>query len=705
MESSTVPHRWRFFRVGGVDQVRIETGGDFLNLHKLDPKLWVALACPVRGIEFDEKTLALVDRDKDQRIRVPEILEAVKWTTSMLNDPNVLTRGGDLPLENINDATPEGKQMLSSAKQILLNLGKGGASTISVADTMETATVFAATKFNGDGVLPLDSIEDADVRATATDIVACFGSEPDRSGKLGVTQARLDQFIAEATAYIEWWKKAETDTANVLPLGETTNAALAALNAIRGKVDDYFARCRLASFDPRALGALNRLEVDYLAIAAKDMTFAAQEVAGFPLARIEARRELPLRDGVNPAWIAAVEALVEKTMKPLLGDGRTSLSESEWSQLQSKFKAYEAWSDSKAGVSVEKLGLARLRQILEGKSTAALAALIAQDKALEPEMNSIANVERLARYYRDLHRLLNNFVSFSDFYSRQRKAIFQAGTLYLDQRSCDLVLTVEDPARHASMAGMAGAYLAYCDCVRKATGEKLSIVAAFTDGDSEQLMVGRNGIFYDRKGRDWDVTITKIVDNPISIRQAFFAPYKKLVRMVEEQAAKRAATAQAEVDQKLAATASASLAQEKGKPVQPPKGIDTGTLAAIGLVLTTLLGALGGIFASILKLAWWQIPLAFTGIIIAISMPSVIAAWLKLRKRNLGPILDANGWAVNARARINVPFGGSLTQIASLPFNSDKSLEDPFAEKRNPWFALSLLLVFVAIAVYVLINL
>ena len=35
-------------------------------------------------------------------------------------------------------------------------------------------------------------------------------------------------------------------------------------------------------------------------------------------------------------------------------------------------------------------------------------------------------------------------------------------------------------------------------------------------------------------------------------------------------------------------------------------------------------------------------------------------AWLKLRKRNLGPILDANGWAVNAKARMNVPFGGAL---------------------------------------------
>src|SRR5262249_55297714 len=158
--------------------------------------------------------------------------------------------------------------------------------------------------------------------------------------------------------------------------------------------------------------------------------------------------------------------------------------------------------------------------------------LIAKDKELEPQANAIDSVDKLVRFHRDLYKLLVNFVSFRDFYGRKDKAIFQAGTLYLDQRSCDLCLAVDDAGRHGLMAALAGSYLAYCDCVRKATGEKRQIVAAFTDGDSDNLMVGRNGIFYDRAGRDWDATISKIIDNPISIRQAFWSPYKKLVRMI-----------------------------------------------------------------------------------------------------------------------------------------------------------------------------
>src|SRR4029077_13317988 len=118
----------------------------------------------------------------------------------------------------------------------------------------------------------------------------------------------------------------------------------------------------------------------------------------------------------------------------------------------------------------------------------------------------------------------------------------------------------------------------------KGTGEKMQIVAAFTGGDSDNLMVGRNGLFFDRQGRDWDATITKIIDNPISIRQAFFSPYKKLVRTIEEQVAKRAAAADAGAAAKLAETAKATGTGEAPKVVEPPKKIDTGTLAAIGLV-------------------------------------------------------------------------------------------------------------------------
>ena len=668
-------HVWKFFRAGGFDQVRLDSGADLMALDQLDQKLWVALACPTTGLEFDSKTLALIDSDNDGRIRPPELIAAVKWAGRCLKNPNDLLRGaGELPLDAINNTTPEGKQLLASARHILGNLGKNDATSITLEDTADTAKIFVQTKFNGDGIIPAESAEDLEARSVINDIITCFGAETDRSGRPGIDQAKTDQFFAEAQAYSDWWKQAETTPA-ILPLDGATATAAATFLAIKAKVEDYFIRCRLAAFDPRALNGLNREEKDYVALGVKDLSAAWGEIAGFPLAQAAPGKPLPLKEGLNPAWADLVGQFDAAVVKPLL-NGNGFITQNDWAAISQKFDGYQRWLAAKAGAGVEKLGLERVRAVLAGKSRDTINGLIARDKALEPEATAINSVERLIRYYRDLYRLVNNFVSFRDFYSRKDKAIFQAGTLFLDQRSCDLCITVSDPAKHAVMAGLSGTYLAYCDCARKGTSEQTQIVAAFSDGDSDNLMVGRNGIFYDRKGRDWDATINKIVDNPISIRQAFWAPYKKAARMVQEQIAKRAANADQTAAAKLAQAAAkiehaANPATTADASVQ--RKIDPGLVAAMGVGAAGIGGMIGGIFSGFLNLGYLM-PLGAIAIILIISGPSMLLAWLKLHKRNLGPILDANGWAVNAKAKINVPFGASLTRVAALPPDAKRDL-------------------------------
>jgi hypothetical protein len=73
-----------------------------------------------------------------------------------------------------------------------------------------------------------------------------------------------------------------------------------------------------------------------------------------------------------------------------------------------------------------------------------------------------------------------------------------------------------------------------------------------------------------------------------------------------------------------------------------------------------------------------------------------LIAWLKLRKRNLGPILDANGWAVNALTRVNIPFGAALTSLGQLPPGAERSMSDPYAEKQSVWPRLLLIALILA---------
>jgi hypothetical protein len=694
-------HAWKFFRAGGFNQVFIGSGADLLNLDQLDQKLWVALACPLTGVEFNRTTLALIDTDKDGRIRVPELIAAAKWAGSLMKNPDDLLKGSPtLKPAAINDATPEGKLIANFARQVL---GKSETGEVTFEEAATAAETFAAKPFNGDGVVLADSASDDAIKAVIADIINCFGADTDASGKPGVSQARVDQFFAAVAAYSDWWKKAEGD-ASVLPLGLKTEIAAAAVMAVKSKVDDYFARGRLAAFDPRSVNALNRDEKEYAALGAKDLTSNHADIASLPLAQVGATTPLPLTQGINPAWAGAIAALQAHAIMPLLGE-KSVLTEADWNALVGKLSAFDAWNAGKTGGAIEKIGLARAREILATKAHETLTALIAQDKSEEGNSVAVIGLHRLIHYHRDLAGLCRNFVNFADFYGRKDKAIFQAGTLYLDQRSCDLCLTVDDAGKHATMAGMAGTYLAYCDCVRKGGGEKLSIVAAFTDGDSDNLMVGRNGIFYDRKGRDWDATIIKIVDNPISIRQAFWSPYKKLVRMIEERAAKQAAAADASSNAQLTAAANAPIATTTpAAPAAPSKpAFDPSVIALISLALGSLAAAFAGILGFLKGFETWQVPLVITGIMLVVSAPSMAIAWLKLRKRNLGPILDANGWAVNAKAKMNMPFGGALTSVAALPPGATFGAMDKYAEKPVIWPKL-LLAVFMLWLVWAFLN-
>lgn len=699
-------HTWTFFRVGGFDQVRLETAADIAALRQLDQKLWTALACPTHGLEFDAKTLAMIDADNDGRIRPPEIIAAAEWATAHLKNPDALLQGpASLPLASINDASDEGRRLLASAKEILANLGKSDAEVITLDDTADTKKIFAQTRFNGDGIVPAESAHNDRDAAVIKDVIACVGAEIDRSGKPGIDQERLDQFFTALQEYGNWWKAGEDQAASVLPLGERTAAAYDAMAALRERVDDYFTRCRLAAFDARAALALNRSDKEYAALADKTLSASGQEFADFPLARVEADRPLPLTRGYNPAWADKIAQLRTQVVEPLFGHGKTNLSDAEWGTIKAAFAAHEAWREKKAGTAVEKLGLTRVRELLSGDAKTHIAALIAEDKALEPEMNAIVAVERLVRYHRDLYTLLNNFVNFRDFYSRVKKSVFQAGTLYLDSRACELCVRVADPAKHGVLASFSSAYLTYLDCTRRGSTEKMSIAAAITDGDADHLMVGRNAVFYDRQGQDWDATIVKIIENPISIRQAIWAPYKRVGRMIGEQIEKMAAAKDKAVSSRAATGVESTAAQaEAGKPAAPaPFDVAkfAGIFAAIGLAIGALGTALAAIVTGFFSLSWWQIPLAILGVMLVISGPSVVIAWLKLRRRNLAPILDANGWAVNARVKINIPFGRTLTQLAVLPPGARRSLDDPYAaEGGGKWIWIALLIVALAAGGY-----
>jgi hypothetical protein len=693
--SSGGKYPWRFFRAGGLNQACLESGADLAALNDLDKKLWVALSCPTRGLEFDNKTLDLIDTDRDGRIRVPEMIAATKWACGLLKNPDeLLAPKESLLLSAINDQTDAGARILASAKRILRELGKADPTSISVAEVTDTAKIFAATKFNGDGVVPADSSSEAAVQLVITEIATTLGAVTDRSGKPGINLEKCEAFFNQAKALADWNAAAESSI-EISPLGKQTPDAYALFKHVRTKIEDYFTRCRLVAFDARAAIPMNRSESEYVIMAPKDLTLASEEIARLPLSPIAAGKALILDASINPAWAVAMDQFRRSVITPLLGADKLQVTEGEWRSICATFAPHEKWLSIKPTVVVEKLGLARLQEILRGNARDSIHALIQEDLMLEPEHKEIATVERLVRYYRDLNTLVHNYVNFADFYHPEEPAIFQAGRLYIDGRSCDLCFSIEDAGKHATLASAGGIYLAYCELTRVSTGQKRNICAAFTAGFAESLWVGRNGIFYDRAGQDWDATIIKVVEHQISLKEAFWSPWKKIARMISDQINKILAAREA-----AALSAAGKTVDEAGKTIDAGKPATAAgqsaasgaamasSVAAIGIAVGLLGSALGELLKFVKGATLLNMILGVICVVGAVSLPSVLIAYFKLRRRDLAPVLNACGWAINSQIKLTLKLGTVLTQEATLPPGAARRLTDPYADnnaRRNFW--------------------
>ena len=699
-------YKWEFTNIGGASRVKITTGEDIAHLDELDPKMWTVLSCPVTGLEIDEKSLAYIDADADGKIRVADVIATSQWLSGAVKNLDVLVQETDsIDIEHLDQENAAGQKLYKSAKQILENLGKEG-TVISLADTKDIAAIFAKTRFNGDGIITEASTDDADEKAAIAAAVAAFGGVADRSGAAGINAEMIENFYKALAEYAAW-QAAVVEA----PFGDKTDAAIAAYNALDAKVKDFFMRSKLAAFSPDSAAALDVQTASIASISADNLTGKTEEIAAYPIARITGKPEIDLTAQVNPAWSAQFDLI-----KTVALEGKTVLTEADWAAVGAQFAAYTGWKAAKAGAAVEALGLDAVKKFIEQDKKAALLDLVAQDAALAEEAANIDMVDKFLHILRDFYRLVRNFVTLHDFYDKDKKvsAIFQSGRLIIDQRECRLCMKVSDMGKHNASAATSGMFLVYCDCTTKTKPGKLTIVAAVTVGEIGDLIVGKNAVYYDNAGLEWDAVITKIVDNPISVAQAFWSPYRRMAKTVENLINKSAA----DKDAKMMADATAKI---NAAPAALPAGTDpkaapaaappfdiakfAGIFAAIGMALGMIGSALVAIFKGLKAMAWWKLILVFVAIMLVISGPAMVLAWLKLRRRNIAPLLNANGWAVNAASKISIPFGETLTDAAKYP---KMKLTDPYAKAGlAPWkkWLISLSAVVVAVGVLWIFNL
>jgi hypothetical protein len=694
--------KFRFLQLGGFEQPLISQASDVENLDKLDPKLWVALSCPIDSVDFNQDFLNYLDYDNDGRIRVPEILATVSWLKDALKSTEICFKSeAELKLEDINQDSQIGKDLFTTAKFILEQFGKANSQEITWNEVGQARSLLLEQPFNGDGVISNNTLPEEWFTDWLKVAISVVGAEVGGDSREGIDKVKFADFLIKLKSYQEWLK-----CAPAAPLKDKLEEGYNIYHQVEAKIDDYFARCALLAYDDRAKINLDPPLAIYEKLASEDLSQKNELLLNLPLSLTKAEKKLPLLREINPLWKELILDFRSLVVKPLIGD-LEELSFSDWLIIKDRLNEYSAWQSSNPVPLLSSYDEKQILELSDQLKLEKISQALVKEAEVATQAQSIDDLTKLIIIKNNLVTFLRNFVSFENFYRLSERAIFQAGTLYIDSRSCDLCIRVSDIEGHSKVANVGGIYLIYCVCTGKNSADVFNIVAAVTAGDSVNLKVGRRGIFYDALNKDWDAQIVKIVEFPISLKEAFWLPYRQIGNFINEQLEKFASAREKQVI--ADATKGIDRAKnEVGKTAEPSAfdvGKFAGIFAAIGLAIGAIGTALASVVAGFMGLPLWKMPLVFLGIILTVSGPSVFLAWLRLRARNIAPLLDASGWAINARAKLNIAFGEKLTACRELPEGSNRLLVDPYAKKSKfKLYLIIFLLISIAIGVFYFRN-
>ena len=471
----------------------------------------------------------------------------------------------------------------------------------------------AGLRFDARTLEFLDSNRDGHVRSDEVQAALAFlkerGVEP---GQLSEPDSEAEAKLADVLKRIADLEKAEPS--------EADRKALADWEAEGRKPE--IAVCGDATADANAALAAVEAVVDDFFTPPEDM----------PLVTDEPDKSLPLRDHLNPKHLEAVLAFADKCVKPVLGE-RDCISRMEWKKVKAAFAPYRAWIGSKPVASA-------------------------------PEKAGLEEEEKLLRYRMNLGEFLVNYVSMDRLYKGGGEAIFQTGVLRIDGKELNLCFHVDSEAAHSALSGRSECCVIYVKLSRPEEGATRTVCAVVTAGTVGGLYVGRNGVFYDRDGRNWEATITKVVESQVSLAEAFWMPWKKLGAAISGAVKKFLGDREAAADAKLAAGAQNVTAGKKDGASGAGGAALASSVAAIGIGVGMVGAAAASLVAAVKGMGPWQAVASVVAVVLVVSMPSVVLTWFKLRRRDLSAILNAGGWAVNRQMRFSMKLARGFTKCA-----------------------------------------
>ena len=678
--------KYALVNYGGSFQLDIRSAEDLEALEIMDEAFWMSTSAPVFGLNCDKELIQILDTNKNGRILSSDLRDAsAQLLKHLKNKDNINNRSEVLGLADLDDSSEEGKLLKDSIAEILKNLNLPADHKLTLKELRNDKDILCNGLTNGDGVIPPNRIENPEVKKLIENIITCIGSVTDVNGNEGIGAEQLKEFLELAKKYIEWKDSGEFSP-EILPLHEKTADAFKIFSEIRPKVDEYFQLCELHKYNKE----LKRKQLepespDYIYECSENIQDYLQHS---PLAVVSESPKLKLTEHINPYFSDLIEKLQEQVLDEFLARPVMEVYKSDWKRVCDIFKPYENWLKSSNGIEVESVEESQLRKYIKGEVANELQSLIDEDKNLGEKLKVRRKLEEIIILQQNIIDFCNNFVSFPNLYDPEQRAIFEVGYLVIDGRIFNFNLPVEDVKAHSETAKRSGIFLLYLEVTGSKEDKPFFICTPVTSRKIGLLDVDKRGVLFDLEGKEWDAKVVKVVHNPVSLTEAVLAPFRKISRMLMDAIDKISSDTEKELENKLKKTTS-NIQKDLTKVNSEPKS-KSSSATARDLMMTGsfTFAALGSSFAYIsgtfAKLDWDQGQLAFGIAVTVIIMPILIVSSVKLHRRNMSSILEASGWAMNARMRLTGKLADILAPKPDKPgrvFKKKRDLLKGFSRK------------------------
>lgn len=662
-----------FNQYGRTFQLRIDTPADLEAVLELDESLWAATSAPATVFRCDPRLTELLDSDGNGRINTHEVKGAIRWLFDVLGDHSGIGRGVDsLSLSAIRQESSVGHELLGSARYALRTLGETADDHISLSQVRAFLGNLQQQPLNGDGIVVPEAAPDPATRQYIEDLLAATEGVADASGRQGVSEASIAAFDEATDGFLSWREKGKIPSgeagSGVMPLGSETSGVYAVFVRYADKIDLYFDLARAAQYDPSLAerlrpGSSGPGDVEFSKLETLNEYLARGPVAAPP----EEGKLVVSGEGVNPLYRPWIAELREKVLGPVLGAVSEVLTEDEWIKVRQTLDPHGAYLAEKAGECVESIPVERLEDYRGGACKAIVEGLIEEDRQVASIRAAVQEVERLLLYHAHLMQFADNFVSFGQLYSVSERAMFEMGSAVIDGRWFNLALKVDDLAGHSGIAATSNIFTSYLEVTGRTDDETFVVAIPATHGARGNLGVGKRGVFFDTDGKEYDARVVRVIENPISLREALAAPFVRLWDFVLGKI-----EALAGASEKNLQKSTETLMKKPPAQAASPGGVQMpGGPAGLMVGLSVSVAAIGSAFAFMTKtlsgMSRGQVLMGLAGAACVVLVPVCVIAILKLRKQDLSSLLEGCGWAINARMRLSRPLRRQFTRRVFYP--------------------------------------